>query len=812
MEMAAVGSTPDVNIVVQITRPPNYQGFYGEWGGTRRFVVTQSDGGLSSGDFQISPTRFSAFVNAAAPQMGWTTDQVNQITRGSSTTEEQAALQLTIPTIEAQQPLTPLQLEDVEDLGTDVNSGDGATLADFGTWAVQNYPADHYGLIMWDHGGGWSMIASDDTLAPAGIPMPDFANALDTITQAANQKLDFVGFDACLMAQLPVSLAVEPYADYQIGAEELVPGFGWDYIPPLTALVENPDLSVPDFAKAEIDGFNTLYGTTEKAAAASYDLGIIDLSKVDAVVSALSDFDSAVNTDTDLKAISTARSNVQQFGSLGELPDEANSISSVDLSDFMRLMSSLSSDDAVKQAAGNVIQAVSDSVLYHVASQSLPQAHGMSVFFPPDSNTFTTLADGDRYRSEFGTVLPEWQDFLDQLYGSAASGSGSLSLLVTDVSTTQAPGSIYDTPVITYNMNGKNVVGVTANILYKIDANTSVVLDTFPISSDVTTEDGSIVTDYPDGQSTNDFYWSPRIPTLSDGSDSLLVLMTTNSGDDQHGFIRGTYTNQVTGAQSDASLMINLDTYEFSGVWASSNGSQSSQTVAEVFPKPGDTFEPSYLILDASGNAQLVASGTVLTFSQTPFEVSDAPGPDGTYTVILQASDVAGTTAVDTATLDVQNSGLDPSLQGFKDLTFGLSFLYPSDWTDVSTYERADGTYELYMTDITGETILSAIDYTDVTSLDDMTGVMQDEISSIDGVQFSDITDVQVGDQDGTAMSYQYTDADGNEVDGIAVAVYVADTQQGYLLEIEAPSDQMDTAQQVMDDALNTSQFFEPVQ
>ena len=34
MEMAAVGSTADVNIVVQITRPPDYKGFYGEWGDT----------------------------------------------------------------------------------------------------------------------------------------------------------------------------------------------------------------------------------------------------------------------------------------------------------------------------------------------------------------------------------------------------------------------------------------------------------------------------------------------------------------------------------------------------------------------------------------------------------------------------------------------------------------------------------------------------------------------------------------------------------------------------------------------------------
>ena len=41
LEMAAIGSTPDVNIVAQITRSPEYAGFYGEWGGTRRFLVTK---------------------------------------------------------------------------------------------------------------------------------------------------------------------------------------------------------------------------------------------------------------------------------------------------------------------------------------------------------------------------------------------------------------------------------------------------------------------------------------------------------------------------------------------------------------------------------------------------------------------------------------------------------------------------------------------------------------------------------------------------------------------------------------------------
>ena len=154
MEMAAVGSTKDVNIVVQITRPPDYQGFYGEWGGTRRFLVNKSDGNLSTGDFQISPARFEKYITTVAPQLGLTDEQVTKVTKGSPTDRESAALQLTVPVIETQTPLTPLELQNVQDLGTQVNSGDGATLTDFGTWAVKNYPADHYGLIMWDHGGG----------------------------------------------------------------------------------------------------------------------------------------------------------------------------------------------------------------------------------------------------------------------------------------------------------------------------------------------------------------------------------------------------------------------------------------------------------------------------------------------------------------------------------------------------------------------------------------------------------------------------------------------------------------------------------
>ena len=42
----------------------------------------------------------------------------------------------------------------VEDLG-EVNMADGQTLVDFVKWAMENYPADKYALILSDHGMGW---------------------------------------------------------------------------------------------------------------------------------------------------------------------------------------------------------------------------------------------------------------------------------------------------------------------------------------------------------------------------------------------------------------------------------------------------------------------------------------------------------------------------------------------------------------------------------------------------------------------------------------------------------------------------------
>jgi hypothetical protein len=42
-----------------------------------------------------------------------------------------------------------------------VDSGDPKMLTDFLKWGMTNYPADHYLVDVWNHGGGWENLPAD---------------------------------------------------------------------------------------------------------------------------------------------------------------------------------------------------------------------------------------------------------------------------------------------------------------------------------------------------------------------------------------------------------------------------------------------------------------------------------------------------------------------------------------------------------------------------------------------------------------------------------------------------------------------------
>ncbi len=117
----------------------------------------------------------------------------------------------------------------LEDLGQ-TNMSHGETLKNSLVWAMQNYPAEHYMLIVSDHGNSWKGCCSDDSHM-GWMSMPTLSNAIQRATAETGQKLDVIGFDACLMANTEVAFQLKDQARYMVASEQTEGADGWPYTP-----------------------------------------------------------------------------------------------------------------------------------------------------------------------------------------------------------------------------------------------------------------------------------------------------------------------------------------------------------------------------------------------------------------------------------------------------------------------------------------------------------------------------------------------------------------------------------------------------
>ncbi|MFO1076426.1 MAG: clostripain-related cysteine peptidase [Planctomycetota bacterium] len=117
----------------------------------------------------------------------------------------------------------------------ELDTSSASTLASFATGVFRRYPAKHHALVVWDHGGGFTGICIDEDAPgrPAGkrmLSLMDVRRGIATALQrACLLRLDLVAFDACLMAQLDVALAMSDLADTMVASEATVPGSGYPY-------------------------------------------------------------------------------------------------------------------------------------------------------------------------------------------------------------------------------------------------------------------------------------------------------------------------------------------------------------------------------------------------------------------------------------------------------------------------------------------------------------------------------------------------------------------------------------------------------
>lgn len=184
-------------------------------------------------------------------------------------------------------------LEIIEDLGK-LDMAKESTLSDFIKWAKKEYPAETYSLILWDHGGGPVYGYGKDEVFPTGKLM--LPNDIEKAIDNADIHFDFIGFDACLMANFEIAYMLREHADYLIASEESEYGNGWFYTGFIDKIVNHPDCDTKDICKKivmEMQDENEEYIKTRDDSWA-YTISAIDLSKMDSLMESYKKFSKEV--------------------------------------------------------------------------------------------------------------------------------------------------------------------------------------------------------------------------------------------------------------------------------------------------------------------------------------------------------------------------------------------------------------------------------------------------------------------------------------------------------------------------------------
>lgn len=287
------------------------------------------------------------------------------------------------------------------------NMADSATLTDFIQYCSSNYAADHYGLVLWDHGGGVvGGYGYDENFDGDSMSLTELSHALGD----AGVHLDMLGFDACLMANFETCLMAAPYADYLIASEEPEPGCGWYYTDWIGALSGNCGIPPKTYGKQIIDDYITESGLDSPSMYST--LGMFDLKQVtQKLLPALSQFsDDAVQqlSAGEYRTISQSRSNTRAV--------YQSELDHIDLLDYAQ--------QTQGEAADQLEQAVSDCVVYYQETENGSGDNGLSILFP-----YYDLSALDMLEEMYQTMGYDdaYPAFLEQFANVMAGGQISVS-------------------------------------------------------------------------------------------------------------------------------------------------------------------------------------------------------------------------------------------------------------------------------------------------------------------------------------------------------------------------------------------------
>lgn len=253
LELAAIGSSSSMSLVVLMDRIPGYDTTYGDWTDTRVFFITSG----------LLPYSGSALA-------GW----------------------------------------------GELNVGNPATLIDFGEWAFDRFGSTKRALLLDDHGSLTGGICLDDTNDEDVITTQELGTALEGVSDHLADTIDLVGYDACLMGYTEVFYQSLGSVDYIVGSAQIGYAPGWPYLEIFSQLKASPTMSASSLASLSVQEYEDYWSPPGVFPFLNqHTLVAVDCGQLEALVDATSSFASILTSKLPDwgPEISNAKYNVVEF-------------------------------------------------------------------------------------------------------------------------------------------------------------------------------------------------------------------------------------------------------------------------------------------------------------------------------------------------------------------------------------------------------------------------------------------------------------------------------------------------------------------
>jgi hypothetical protein len=314
-----------------------------------------------------------------------------------------------------------------------IRVGEAESLKSFLKWGLEQYPAEHAILILWNHGHAWNidefpfeppyrhlfpykavtravflstvktiltqpeLIEATSVDEHAGIR--DFLDTLELekALKGFSTPLEILSLDGCLPNLLETLYQIRDTIRFVVGLEDIDWQRSWMHGKLFEAMSDKPDLSPEDLIRTWI----SQYRETQKPGNV---LSLIDLNHLPAVVDSVDNLAAVLKTRLSDKydALSMIRGGVQGFS-------DPNHVDLYDLGTLLMSIENQSPD--IKTRSEKLLTSVRSLVVEASNKDEKHPVNGICVFFPQNERVFTHACHAYQ-KLDFASASPNWIKFL----------------------------------------------------------------------------------------------------------------------------------------------------------------------------------------------------------------------------------------------------------------------------------------------------------------------------------------------------------------------------------------------------------------